>query len=58
MASTQITGIPSNTWLAFRRICLEEGISANQKLRQLIESQVELAEGGIDKNNSIERKDQ
>jgi hypothetical protein len=45
MSSVQVTGIASEIWKAFRRLCLEEGISANQKLRQLIESQVALASG-------------
>lgn len=41
MASCQITGIPYETWRAFRHMCLEEGISANRKLLQLIEAEVE-----------------
>lgn len=45
MSSVQVTGIASDIWKAFRRLCLEEGISANHKLRQLIEAQVALAEG-------------
>ena len=54
MASCQVTGIPQELWLAFRRMCLEEGISANRKLGQLIETQV--ATGGeIDKGNSTDR---
>ena len=40
MSSCQITGIPSETWRAFRRLCLEEGISANRKLVQVIEAMV------------------
>ena len=48
MSSCQITGIPQEVWRAFRRMCLEEGISANRKLLQIIEAQVKLAEGGIE----------
>ena len=48
MASCQITGIPDQTWRAFRRICLDEGVSANRKLRELIEIEVRLADGGSD----------
>ena len=49
MSSYQITGISNETWRAFRRICLEEGISANRKLRELVEAEVlAVAEGGID----------
>jgi hypothetical protein len=56
MKSCQITGIPSETWLAFRLICLEEGVSANQKLRQLIEEQVKLSGGQrIGWNSKIEQ---
>ena len=57
MASCQITDIPSDTWRAFRFLCLEEGVSANKKLRQLIEARVEMAGGGIDgkKENSNDR---
>jgi hypothetical protein len=48
MSSYQITGISNETWRAFRRMCLEEGISANRKLLQIIEAEVKLAEGGIE----------
>jgi hypothetical protein len=48
MSSYQITGISNETWRAFRRICLEEGISANRKLRELVEAEVAMEEGGID----------
>ncbi len=48
MKSCQITGIPSDVWLAFRRMCLEEGISANRKLLQIIEAEVGMLDGGID----------
>jgi hypothetical protein len=44
LSSCQITGIKNETWRAFRLICLEEGISANRKLRQLIEAQVRLGD--------------
>jgi len=47
MASCQITGIPDQTWRAFRRLCLDENISANRKIRELIEAEV-LAGGGPD----------
>jgi ribosomal protein S21 len=40
MSSCQITGISDETWRAFRRICLDEGISANRKLREIIEAEV------------------
>lgn len=40
MSSVQVTGIPNDVWLVFRRQCLDEGVSANRKLRQLIEAQV------------------
>ena len=45
MRSCQITGIPQEVWLAFRRMCLEQNISANRKIRELIEAQVALADG-------------
>jgi hypothetical protein len=48
MSSCQITGIPNETWRAFRRMCLEEGISANRKLLQLIEAEVGMLDGGMD----------
>lgn len=59
MSSCQITGIPSDVWRAFRRICLEEGISANRKLRELIEAQMELVDDGMDGKPEIteSRKD-
>lgn len=44
MASCQITDLPSDIWLAFRRLCLDEKISANRKRRQLIEEYVRLAD--------------
>ena len=40
MSSCQITGIPSEVWRTFRRLCLDEGISANRKLLQVIEAMV------------------
>lgn len=40
MASCQITGIQDDVWREFRRICLEENISANRKLRELIQAEV------------------
>jgi hypothetical protein len=46
VSSYQITGIPQDVWKAFRRMCLEESISANRKLRELI--QAEVAQGGTE----------
>ncbi len=57
MSSYQITDIPKETWRAFRRICLEESISANRKLRELIEVEVAMADREIEgkKDNSTTR---
>jgi hypothetical protein len=46
MKSFQITGIPQDVWKAFRRMCLEENVSANRKLQELI--QAEVAQGGTE----------
>ncbi len=56
MASCQITDLPSDIWLAFRRLCLDEKISANRKLRQLIEEYVRLADSEFQRkrDNSTE----
>jgi hypothetical protein len=58
MSSCQITGISDETWRAFRRICLDEGISANRKLREIIEAEV--AKCGIEgtKDDSTGRESQ
>lgn len=61
MSSCQVTGIPKEVWRAFRRLCLEEGISANRKLVQVIEAMVmEALDGTIEErkyttNNSTDR---
>jgi len=61
MSSCQITGIPKEVWRSFRRLCLEEGISANRKLVQVIEAMVmEALDGTIEErkyttNNSTDR---
>jgi len=59
MASCQITGIPDQTWRAFRRLCLDENISANRKIRELIEAEVLAGGGGTEINdNSTDRSSQ
>jgi hypothetical protein len=58
MSSYQITGIPQDVWKALCRMCLEQNISANRKLQELIETEV--AQGGIDgtMDSSTRRKEQ
>lgn len=54
MAAFQISGIPENTWRAFRLMCLEENVSANRKLRELIEAQVS---AGAKNNGQLNRQE-
>jgi hypothetical protein len=44
MTSCQVTGIAKNIWVRFRQKCLSEGISANQKVRKMIEAEVSSVE--------------
>ena len=45
LTSCQVTSIPSEIWKLFRKICIEEEISANRKMLRLIEVEVGRHEG-------------
>jgi hypothetical protein len=40
VVSCQVSSIPVATWKKFRKICIEEGVSINQKMKMLIEAEV------------------
>ena len=40
VTSCQVTGIDKGMWMLFRQQCIKEGLSANQKLKMLIEEAV------------------
>ncbi len=40
VVSCQVTAIPIATWKTFRKLCIEEGVSVNHKVKMLIEAEV------------------
>jgi hypothetical protein len=50
MTSCQVTGIAKNIWVRFRQKCLSEGVSANQKIRRMIEAEAFSGEDGEESN--------
>jgi hypothetical protein len=44
--SCQVTSIPIATWKKFRKLCIEESMSVNQKVTMLIEAEVARQAGG------------
>jgi hypothetical protein len=50
MTSCQVTGIAKSTWIRFRQKCLSEGISANGKVRSMIEAEVSSMDGAGESN--------
>ncbi len=45
LTSCQVNSIPIATWKLFRKLCIEEGVSANRKMLRLIEAEVSRHEG-------------
>jgi hypothetical protein len=58
VSSYQITGIPQDVWKAFRRMCLEQNVSANRKLQELIEAEVAGSGSNRTMDNTTGRKNQ
>lgn len=56
MTSCQVTGIEKSIWVRFRQKCLSEGVSANQKVRRMIEAEVFSRDGAGESNGRQGRK--
>ncbi len=40
VVSCQVTAIPIAIWKTFRKLCIEEGVPVNHKVKMLIEAEV------------------